>query len=413
MRAARNFAMMATAEVILWLFVAGLLVPMAVVVAESIAALLPPRSRSVNGSTARSRCAVLVPAHDEELGIGRTLTALRPQLEPDDRLIVVADNCTDGTAETARSFGATVVERSDPDRRGKGFALDFGIRFLDPAPPEVLVIIDADCVVQDGAIERLARAVAGNGRPAQAIYLLDKPPGATAKQQLSAFAFQYKNLVRPLGLNRLGLPCLLTGTGMAFPWAVIREANLASANLVEDMRLGVDLAVAGRPPNLCPEAQVQGELPAGRRASVTQRRRWEYGHLQTLLTQVPRLLVAAVRQRRLDLLGLALELSVPPLSMLFLLWAAGVTGLACWCLGGGSLWPAVVLASTGAAVVLAIAAAWLKYGREALPFTALLAVPFYLVWKIPLYLSFIWRGEREWKRTERDVAPVREEKAGL
>src|SRR5262249_7121868 len=154
---------------------------------------------------------------------------------------------------------------------------------------------------------------------------------------LSAFAFQYKNVVRPLGLDWLGLPCLLTGTGMAFPWPALRDAHLASGNIVEDMKLGVDLALAGHPAKLCPLARVSGELPSGRDAAVTQRTRWEHGHLQTLLTQAPRLVLASLRQWRPSLLGLALELSVPPLSLLLLLWAVAVAGaLGWWALGGSS-----------------------------------------------------------------------------
>src|SRR5205085_5481634 len=106
-------------------------------------------------------------------------------------------------------------------------------------------------------------------------YVLLEPPQASYKQRLSAFAFKFKNVVRPLGLDRLGAPCLLTGTGMAFPWAVLRGASLATGNIVEDMRLGIDLAAAGHPPRLCAEAHVRSALPAGGRAAVAQRRRWE------------------------------------------------------------------------------------------------------------------------------------------
>src|SRR5262249_44966332 len=161
------------------------------------------------------------------------------------------------------------------------------------------------------------------------------------------FAFKFKNLVRPLGLARLGFPCLLTGTGMAFPWQTLRDVKLASGNIVEDMQMGLDLAAAGHPPRLCSDARVSGDLPGSEQAAVGQRKRWEHGHLQTLFTQVPRLTAAAVRRGKPSLFGLALELSVPPLSLLFLLWAvvlAAAIGL--WELGG-SPWPGVVLAGGG------------------------------------------------------------------
>jgi len=351
-----------------------LLVPILVLVTESLAALLPGRRQRQAMPLARPRCAVLIPAHNEESGIGKTVTALLPQLQPGDHLVVVADNCSDQTAEAARTCGATVIERHDVARRGKGFALDFGVRFLEKTPPEVVVLVDADCLLTAGSLDVLAREAHARGSPIQAVYLLDQPPGAGIKDQLSSFAFQFKNLVRPLGLDRLGLPCLLTGTGIALPWPLLQGANLASGNIVEDMQLGIDLAVKGHPPRLCAQALVHGELPAGRRAAVTQRTRWEHGHLRTLLRQVPRLVGAAIRQRRLGLAGLALELSVPPLSMLGLLWAAAFVGSLClgWYEGPGSrpsflapadwprCWPSLPPGSSSAGSVCRWPRCWLR-----------------------------------------------------
>lgn len=401
-----NPAMAQVMEVVCWLAAAAVLLPMAVLVAETLAALLPRRTPAPAKTTPRPRCAVLIPAHNEEEGIGRTLAALVPQLRPGDVLLVVADNCTDGTAGAARAAGATAAERHDPSRRGKGFALDFGVRHLAADPPEVVVIVDADCRVEDGALDRLVCEAAATGCPVQAEYVLDVPDGAGWRGQVSAFAFLFKNVVRPRGLARLGLPCLLTGTGMAFPWALLRDAPLASGNLVEDMQLGLDLAVAGRPPRLLPGARVVSELPAGRRAAAAQRTRWEHGHLRTLLTQAPRLFAAAFMRRRPGLLGLALELSVPPLSVLFLLWAALATALAGVALLGGPAGPAAALGVGGLAVVLSVFAAWFRFGRDRLPFSALLAAPCYALGKLPIYLAFLFRCQRAWVRTER-AAPGR------
>lgn len=272
---------------------------------------------------------------------------------------------------------------------------------MESAPPDVVVLIDADCQVQPGAIDRLVAQAWQTGRPVQAVYLLHPPPGASVLGQLSAFAFRLKNLIRPLGLSRLGLPCLLTGAGMAFPWPLLQKADLASGNIVEDMQLGLDLACAGFPPSLCPLARVDSVLPSGPQAANQQRTRWEHGHLRTLLTQTPRLLLAALVTRRPSLLALALELSVPPLSLLVLLYAA--TWLL-WC-----AWPsspaAVVLASSGLAAALAMLAAWARFGRSCLPFTSLLAAPFYVLGKVPRFLSFLIRPQRAWIRTAREKTP--------
>src|SRR5437764_12013144 len=103
-------------------------VPFTVLAVEALASLLPVRP-PVTGE--RPPCVALVPAHDEEAGIAATIANVREQLSPGDRILVVADNCTDRTAEAARKAGAEVAERADPDRRGKGFALDHGLRRLE------------------------------------------------------------------------------------------------------------------------------------------------------------------------------------------------------------------------------------------------------------------------------------------
>lgn len=391
-------------DVFLWLAVVILLLPLGVLFIETWVALLRWGSETAcQASSGRPPCALLIPAHNEEVGLGQTLQALLPQLSPADRVLVVADNCSDRTADVARSFGVTVLERNDASCRGKGFALDFGIRWLEQSPSEVVVIVDADCIMEEGAISWLVEEAAATGLPIQAAYVMDLPPWPGHRDRISAFAVLYKNLVRPLGLSYLGMPCLLTGTGMAFPWRLLQSAVLAHGNIVEDMQLGIDLAIAGSPSRFCPRARVHSELPSGKKVSATQRTRWEHGHIRTLVSQVPRLVAAAFRQRRFELLGLALELSVPPLSLLLLFW---VTILTClvggWWLGG-SAWPAIILAGAGCSVFLSILVAWLRCGHDCLPLRSLLTVPFYIVWKIPIYIAVLLRPQWAWIRTERSA----------
>jgi cellulose synthase/poly-beta-1,6-N-acetylglucosamine synthase-like glycosyltransferase len=342
-----------------------------------------------------------MPAHNESAGITPIIRALRRQMAPADHLIVVADNCTDNTASLARAAGATVIERHDPHRRGKGYALAAGLDFLAADPPAVVVMLDADCTLEPGSLATLVAQAAHSGRPAQAIYLQRPPANPTPTDQISAFAFLVKNEVRPRGLAALGQPVLLTGSGMAFPWHVIAEAPVASGNIVEDMQLGIDLALAGHPPGLAPAARVWGELPATRQAATTQRTRWEHGHMQTLLTQTPRLLRGAIGQRRADLAALALEVAVPPLTLLLLLWSA-VTGVA---LVFGRLThrktPGRLALFAGSALAQALALAWLRFGYTWLPFRTLLKAPLYVMWKVPLYLKLVVRRQATWIRTER------------
>jgi cellulose synthase/poly-beta-1,6-N-acetylglucosamine synthase-like glycosyltransferase len=380
-----------------------LAIPIGLFVLECFGAALWGRSqRSTGLATDAPTLAVLVPAHNEALGIRQTLENLLTHLQAGDRLVVVADNCNDDTAAIAQATGATVIERVDASRRGKGYALDFGIRFLDHHPPDIVVIVDADCQVEPGALTHIARQSWIQKRPVQAVYLLEQPAQPKPKDAISALAFMVKNLVRPLGLQQIGMPCLLTGTGMAFPWEIIRSMPLASGNIVEDMQLSLDLAIAGYPPQLCPSARIWGTLPQQSQAAISQRTRWEHGHLATIQTQVPRLLREAWQQKRVDLFILGLDLAIPPLAMLVVIWL-GLTLLAAIALPlTGAYRGFTLLVLEGIGMSLAIAVAWATFCRAQVPFQTLLAIPLYMLWKIPLYFKFLVQPQTKWVRTERD-----------
>ena len=389
-------------DALAWGAAAVVAVPLTVLAVECFAALgrrRPPSDVPLRDD--RLRAVALIPAHDEEPVIADTLRTLTPQRGPRDRVLVVADNCTDRTAAVARGLGAEVLERSDADRRGKGYALAFGLEALRADPPDVVVMLDADCRVGAGALARLVASAAALGRPVQAAYRMDPPPGPGPDRRVAAFAFRVKNVVRPLGLKRLGLPCLLTGTGMAFPWAVIRDAKLGHGHIVEDMQLAVDLAIAGHPAAFLPDADVRGEFPDADRAAGSQRRRWEHGHLRVMRSEIPRLLAAGLRRGRMALLALALELSVPPVSALAMVAAAVLALLLIWGAVGGSWGPAFLLAATAAAAGLGLFSAWRTEGRDVLPAAVLARAPWYAVRKLPLYLSFFTRPQAAWVRTQR------------
>lgn len=377
--------------------------PILVFFLECILAFFTPLSNQLSKSqNLQPKVTVLIPAHNEELGIQATIEPLLPQLKTNDKIVVIADNCTDKTAEIARQTGVTVLERHSLDKRGKGYALDYGLKFLAENPPEVVVMVDADCRVEPGTIEQITQKAIATQRPVQALYLMEIPEQPTPKDSISALAFLVKNQVRPQGLERLNFSCALTGTGMAFPWSILRQVSVASGNIVEDMQLGVDLAIAGHPPLYCPQGRVTGILPQQQQAATKQRTRWEHGHLQTIQTQVPRLLKASLEQKRLDLFVMALDLFVPPLSLLVMLWLVLTTIAIIAGIFGLSWLPALFSAIAGGLMLIAILAAWAKYGRERISGLTLLSVPLYILWKIPLYFGFLVQREKEWVRTERD-----------
>ena len=346
--------------------------------------------------------AVLMPAHDESIGIAASIASVLPQLRRGDRLLVVADNCTDATATVARTAGAEVVERHDPARRGKGYALDFGIRYLGHHPPAVVVVVDADCTLRARAVERLARASLRSGRPTQALYLMHCSAGAGLRARIAEFAWIVRNHVRPLGALRLGLPCQLMGTGMAFPWPLIEGAPLASGNLVEDLELGLHLAAAGYAPVFCPEAQVDSVFPDDGVARAAQRTRWEHGHLSMIASAAPRLLWIGLRHRTVGAVALAVDLCVPPLAS-FVLIAAVLAGLGGVLAAlGGPPAPCIVASGTLSVIVASVLLAWARFGRSIVSLRELLASPAYVVAKVPMYARLFKSRQAEWIRTRRD-----------
>lgn len=350
----------------------------------------------------RPTVAILIPAHNEAEVIAGTLVSVMAGIRPGDRVLVVADNCSDDTAAIVRAHGAEVSERFDDTLRGKGYALDHGIRELSASPPDVLLLVDADCTLGPGLVDTLVRACKASGRPQQCLNLMQQPAEATAiSGKIAEFAWLMKNQVRPLGGMHFGWPCQATGTGMAFPWEVLADVDLATGNIVEDMKLGVDLAMAGTPMAFCPHASIVSLFPTGEEAAKTQRRRWEHGHMQTLLGECPRLIADAFRKGDLAVLALALDLAVPPLS-LFVLLQLGllvVDLLALWLTGAG--WPLRVMGWSLLFLAVAVLVGWYRWGRHILSVAELAEVPLYILRKIPLYLAFWKKRETRWVRTER------------
>jgi cellulose synthase/poly-beta-1,6-N-acetylglucosamine synthase-like glycosyltransferase len=390
--------------VVVLLILAGVVaVPAFVLLIQvAVAAFTRPAPPHVPSAAARPSVAILMPAHNEAAGITTAVASVLLQLRPGDRLLVVADNCSDDTAGVARAAGAEVTERHDPLRRGKGYALDFGVRALESRPPAIVVVMDADCTIEEGSLERLVRRCESSGRPVQALYLMRSPAEAGLKTRISEFAWVVKNQVRPTGFLCLGLPCQLMGTGMAFPWAIIGKAPLASGHLVEDMQLGIDLAMAGVPPLFCVDACVTSVFPSSDVGAVAQHTRWEHGHLSMIASGAPRLLAGAVTRLRLDLAAMALDLCVPPLASLAL--STTVIGAlsALLYLLTGSIAPLLVATGAAGAIGLAIGLAWRSFGRGILSLADLLSAPGYALAKLPIYVKALTRRQQEWIRARRD-----------
>lgn len=391
--------------------------PIAVFCVEIFAASFY-RTKQTDGLVDRPALSVIIPAHNEEQSIAETLGSVCDQLTESDALLVVADNCDDRTAAIVREFSEScervtvdVIERHDEANRGKGFAIDAGLRYLDAnhIHGQFVVLIDADCTLDPLAIDYLTRAAVESGRAVQGKYLMHRPkndsvgdsqtesPGAV----VSELAFTLKNYARALGDEMLSWPCVLRGSGMIFPWEMLRDTSVASDHIVEDVKLGLDLTYAGNGPRFCAEAGIRSTLPTSQDASTTQRTRWEHGYL-AMLSHVPNLLLQGIAKFSWGMIGTAAVLSIPPLSLQCMVWfVTTIVAIACWVGGIASITAASILLTVGTLLFLAVIVGWYRFARHEIPWASLASIPGYIVGKLPIYLRFVKGRERNWVRTSR------------
>ena len=394
---------------ILLLASAALLLPILMLFIECLAGSLALRrlkndTASTSFGGARPKIDVLVPAHNEQQGLARTLQSIAPQLRGGDRLCVVADNCRDATASIAQSMKAMVVERNDQHRHGKGYALAAGLAHLSDQAGDVVIMIDADCEVMPGALQALALAADEYDRPVQADYRMANSDHADGWSAISAFAVRVKNQLRPLGLNQIGLGCTLTGSGMAFPWSIASRTPWAGGGIVEDLAISLQLIAAGTKPLFCPAARVRALLPASRDTAMAQRRRWEQGHMQMVCRYLPGLLASAILRARFSLFGTALDLLVLPVAMLWQVWLLCFLVTLIAAALGTSWLPFAVSICAGLLLLSTMLIAWLAVGRQLVALRHIVQFPIYIASKLPIYVSALYRRQRDWNRTAREPA---------
>ena len=383
-----------------WVIAIPPLIALTIFSLETFLGAMPLEAKSYPGRMPTTR--ILIPAHNEAATIKTTLDQLASIISDDVRLLVVADNCSDATATLVRQAGHEVIERFDPDNRGKGFALAFGRDHLRANPPECVIVFDADCETDAASVATLAKACVGGNAVMQASYILQPDLAAPPKVQISNFAFWIKNVVRQRGGQRLGAAAVLVGTGMAFPWNVIERAPLATSEIVEDLALGVYLTRSGTPPIYLEQALIKSTA-ATERATLDQRTRWETGFVAIARSFGFRAIWEGIRTGNRKITQLGLHLLVPPLALLLTLSLAiaGAVWFGAWITGRWEAFAVLCCALLLASISVLIN--WMIAGRTWLGLSALLRLPLYLLWKTPVYLRMV-KGEKvDWKRTERTV----------
>ncbi len=352
----------------------------------------------------RLKYVVLVPAHNEAQGIGRTVACLLALDWPESmrRILVIADNCSDATAQLAREAGAEVLERNDADLRGKGYALEYAFNeILKENWADAIVVIDADTTVSPGLLEAFNARLALGAQAVQAFSGVLNPDSSW-RTRLITIALSMFHRVRSRGREMLGVSCGLRGNGMCLAVGALQQVPHRVYSLVEDLEYGIELGRAGIRVWYADEVDALGEMVSSESSARSQRQRWEGGRAQIARKLGWPLLKEALRKRDLLLFDLAMDILVPPLGTI------GILSFGLALLASLTWWMALLpLAVTLCAMLplifllLHLARGVMVSGLGMRGWTTLASAPIYLIWKLSLKLR-ARPASNQWVRTTRE-----------
>jgi cellulose synthase/poly-beta-1,6-N-acetylglucosamine synthase-like glycosyltransferase len=368
----------------------------------TVASLLPGRRRSSTQLPSSPwRVAVVVPAHNEEAGIASCVQSLlrADRADMDVTIYVIADNCTDNTALVAKTAGATVLQRTNPIERGKGYALHFAFMHLETIGFDCVLVVDADTEVAPNFISATAGAMRDGAEAVQARYLV-RNLQESMRTRLMGLALRAFNVVRPLGREHLGLSAGIFGNGFGLRRDTLQTVPYLASSVVEDLEYHLALVRSGRRVTFLNETTVYGEMPVRGKGVETQRSRWEGGRLRMLTENSPALLRDVLRGR-LKLLEPLLDLLLLPLAFHVTLLVVAIASPLPIVRDIGLAGAAIVLLHLVAAIVVG-GGSWRDAGTLAV-------APFYVLWKLMLIPSLVRnaRTNNAWVRTSRNAEAAR------
>ena len=340
--------------------------------------------------------AIVVPAHNESshlLVAIESLTACEPT-KGNSEIIVVADNCTDDTATVAKNLGCRVLERIDPQRRGKGFALEYAFKSLENEKYDGYVVVDADTRCEANFLVEVEKHLGSGEHVIQVPYLVDQANKSTYARIVD-IGFRAFNYLRPLGRKHLGLSAGIFGTGFAVSKEVLQKVPYNAYSIVEDLEYHVNLVRAGFFCKFAPETAVYSAMPESSESSETQRSRWEGGRLRTITEKsIP--LAKEICKGKLRLIDPLLELMLLPLWMHVSLLTIAL------------MMPVPIVQTYAivsiSAVAVHVVAAILITGGGVRELRVFFLVPRYVVWKLSISgeIAARVRKSANWERTRRD-----------
>lgn len=343
---------------------------------------------------------VLVPSHNEELQMAETIASIRRCNYPEELLeiFVIADNCSDKTAEVSRAQGVTTVERSNLEMRGKGQALDWFLtsQYKLYESCEFITIIDADVAPEVDYFRELNSSLSHKDVQVVQAYNGVGNPYDSWRTALMCAAFNVFNHLRMAGNISLFGTATLKGNGMGFETELLRNYGWPAHSVVEDVEFSLMLLEDKINVHYNPEAVIRSEMAVSRSQASSQRERWEGGRFALAAELIPRLTKKCL-QGQFRFFHALMDLLIPPLSLLILFIMAAL--LVSWLFFPATLFfPLLYLA----AIVFYVASGQLQMNAPFRLWCYLATAPLYVFWKLLIYLKMAIFGKGDkWVRTTR------------
>ncbi|WP_445665950.1 glycosyltransferase family 2 protein [Fodinibius sp. AD559] len=360
-------------------------------------------------ATRRRKFAIVLPAHNEEKVISKSLYSLFGLVYPKSLydVFVVADNCTDNTANIAHGLGATVLERSSETERGKGHALRWAFDQIIAKEEgyEGIIVFDADSLISGHYLEVMNYYLENGSKVVQSSDLVLPKPGVRTSETIR-IGFLLYNYVKPMGRKVLGFNMGLRGNGMCFSVEVLKDNPWQAWSLTEDVEYGLILILEGIAIDFAPEAYVWALMPESSKNAESQRERWEFGRYPLIRRYVPKLIKAIFVNRSLKPLDTLVDLITPPLvNTLLVTLLMLLVNMAGWAIGWLPVHFVYIWAGIVTMGILHLFVGLYAAGADKQLYKSILYIPWYAFWKIKIYLQAVVSSKKnkQWIRTTRET----------
>ena len=360
----------------------------------SIAGLKQPKTTHPQRK-AEGLIGVLIPAHNEKLSIARTIESLNKAIQQDNNIHinVIADNCSDNTADIAREYDVNVLERENKELRGKGAALQWAMAELANRNYDYIIIIDADSVVNNTFFNELRLSLGKeNCEVVQSRY----EALANEHSSIKRLAMLGFNVLRARGRVALGGSAGIMGNGFIMSKAALAKVPFRASSIVEDLEYHMRLVESDVKVRFCNNARIYGEMPVDDAASDIQSSRWEGGRLGVLKASWLTLLkksITGLFKKQWHALDALLDLMLLPIGYMVIILLVGL-------FFSYTQW----LALFGFFVIGVYVLGAAKCGNGMSELSVLTKLPFFLIKKLTRLPTLLASSSTKtnWNRTPRD-----------